>query len=161
VFRSIEARPSLPVGRDDSIPWEQSLCARAHAGESPATVPDTRRVPALWESWQRLRGQLGVDWDVMAFCTRDIRLPDGTFFGTLCIHHRETRRFSADEQGRRRARPAARPGGGERVAARLGEAPPSSTRQSDARRACGGAPAPAAHSPGDGYAEAMLDDVVP
>jgi len=55
-------------------------------------------VPALWEQWQRLKAGLGVDWDILAFCTRDVLLPDGTRFGTLCLHHCAPREFSADEQ---------------------------------------------------------------
>jgi signal transduction histidine kinase len=61
-------------------------------------VPDTREVPALWQHWLGLKGGLGVDWDILAFCTRDVRLPDGGLFGTLCVHHTEPRSFSADEQ---------------------------------------------------------------
>ena len=61
-------------------------------------MPDTREVPALWEHWQRLKQGLGVDWDILAFCTRDVLLPDGTRYGTLCLHHCEPRAFSADEQ---------------------------------------------------------------
>ena len=40
-----------------------------------------------------LKEGLGVDWDILAFCTRDIRLPDGSLFGTLCLHHTEPREF--------------------------------------------------------------------
>jgi signal transduction histidine kinase len=98
VFRGLEKQPSLPLERDDVIPYEWSLCSRVHAGESPATVPDTRAVPALWQQWLRLKEGLGVDWDITAFCTRDVRLPDGTLFGTLCLHHLEPRAFSPDEE---------------------------------------------------------------
>jgi signal transduction histidine kinase len=98
VFRGLEQRGFVPVERDSSIPYEWSLCSRIHAGESPATVPDTREVPALWRQWLRLKEGLGVEWDILAFCTRDVRLPDGTLFGTLCVHHLEPRPFSADEQ---------------------------------------------------------------
>jgi signal transduction histidine kinase len=98
VFRGIEKRPSLPVERDAAIPYESSLCSRIHAGQSPATVPDTREVPALWEHWLQLKQGLGVDWDILAFCTRDVLLPDGTRYGTVCLHHCEPRVFSADEQ---------------------------------------------------------------
>lgn len=98
VFRSIEKRTPAPVQRDDALPWEWSLCSRVHAGESPATVTDTLEVPALWASWLRLKQQLGVDWDVRAFCTREVRLPDGTLFGTLCLHHLEPRSFAPDEE---------------------------------------------------------------
>lgn len=98
VFRGLETRAPLPIGAGAAIPYEASLCSRIHAGEAPATVPDTRRVPALWQHWLALKAGLGVDWDILAFCTRDIVLPDGTRFGTLCLHHREERTFSADEQ---------------------------------------------------------------
>ena len=61
-------------------------------------MPDTREVPALWNQWLRLKEGLGVDWDILAFCTREVRLPDGELFGTLCLHHLQPREFSADEQ---------------------------------------------------------------
>jgi len=98
VFRGLEKRTALPIERDAAIPYGASLCSRIHAGESPATVPDTRDVPALWRHWLELKEGLGVDWDILAFCTRDVRLPDGSRFGTLCLHHLEPRGFSADEQ---------------------------------------------------------------
>jgi len=98
VFRGIEQSFAAPFERDSEIPWEWSLCSRVHAGESPATVPETRDVPALWASWLRLKAGLGVDWDVRAFCTRDVRLPDGSLFGTVCLHHREPRVFEPDEE---------------------------------------------------------------
>jgi signal transduction histidine kinase len=98
VFRGLEERAGVPIERGAAIPYEWSLCSRIHAGESPSTVPDTREVPALWRQWLRLKQGLGVDWDILAFCTRDIRLPDGELYGTLCIHHLEPRSFSADEQ---------------------------------------------------------------
>jgi signal transduction histidine kinase len=98
VFRGLEQTAGVPVERGAAIPYDLSLCSRIHAGESPATVPDTREVPALWRQWLRLKEGLGVDWDILAFCTRDIRLPDGELYGTLCIHHLEPRAFSADEQ---------------------------------------------------------------
>src|SRR5439155_12608761 len=59
---------------------------------------DTRDVPGLWQHWLRLKEGLGVDWDILAFCTRDIVLPDGSRFGTLCLDHVGPRGFSADEQ---------------------------------------------------------------
>src|SRR5262249_19210908 len=98
VFRGLETRPYLPLERDAAIPYTSSLCSRIHAGLSPDTVPDTRDVPALWAHWLGLKQGLGVDWDILAFCTRDVRLPDGTRYGTLCLHHCEPREFSADEQ---------------------------------------------------------------
>jgi signal transduction histidine kinase len=55
-------------------------------------------VPALWQHWLTLKEGLGVDWDILAFCTRDVLLPDGERFGTLCLHHLEPREFSDDEQ---------------------------------------------------------------
>jgi signal transduction histidine kinase len=98
VFRGLEARPALPLERDAAIPYASSMCSRIHAGESPSTVPDVREVPALWQHWLTLKEGLGVDWDILAFCTRDVRLPDGERFGTLCLHHLEPREFSDDEQ---------------------------------------------------------------
>ena len=47
VFRGLEKRPALPAERDSAMPYSMSMCSRVHAGESPATVPDTREVPAL------------------------------------------------------------------------------------------------------------------
>jgi hypothetical protein len=61
-------------------------------------VPEVRDEPALWEQWLKLKQGLGVDWDIRAFCTTDVRLPDGSLYGTLCLHHREPRDFSDDEQ---------------------------------------------------------------
>jgi signal transduction histidine kinase len=98
VFRGLAKRPALPLEPDAAIPYPDSLCSRIHAGQSPNTVPDTREVPALWEHWLGLKQGLGVDWDILAFCTRDVLLPDGTRFGTLCLHHCEPREFSDDEQ---------------------------------------------------------------
>jgi signal transduction histidine kinase len=98
VFRGLEKRIEVPLERESSIPYAWSLCSRAHEGESPATVADTRDEPAMWRQWLRLKEGLGVDWDVLAFCTRDVRLPDGTLFGTLCLHHTAPRRFSEDEE---------------------------------------------------------------
>jgi signal transduction histidine kinase len=92
------ARPGVPVESGGEIPYEWSLCSRVHAGESPATVPDTRAVPALWQQWLRLKEDIGVEWDILAFCTRDVRLPDGELFGTLCLHHLQPRTFSPDEE---------------------------------------------------------------
>jgi signal transduction histidine kinase len=98
VFRGLENRTGAPLQRGAEIPWEWSLCSRIHAGESPASVPETRDVPALWGSWLRLKEGLGVDWDIRAFCTRDVRLPDGSLFGTVCLHNCEPREFSPDEE---------------------------------------------------------------
>ena len=98
VFRGLERRPPLALESGGAIPYERSLCSCVHAGASPATVPDTRAVPALWEQWLWLKNGLGVDWDIRAFCTREIRLPDGELFGTLCLHHLEPRTFSPDEE---------------------------------------------------------------
>jgi signal transduction histidine kinase len=97
VFRGVEQFAGGPVVRDSAIPYEWSLCSRIHVGESPADVPDTREVPALWQQWLRLKAGIGVDWDVLAFCTREVRLPDGSLYGTLCLHNRRPRRFSEDE----------------------------------------------------------------
>ena len=98
VFRGLEHGPAVALTPGGAIPWESSLCSRVHAGESPATVPETRDVPALWTSWLRLKEGIGVEWDVRAFCTREVRLPDASLFGTLCLHHCEPRTFSSDEE---------------------------------------------------------------
>jgi signal transduction histidine kinase len=98
VFRGLVKRPAVPVEQGAAIPYEASLCSRIHRGESPATVPETRDVPALWRQWLQLKEGLGVDWDIRAFCTRRILLPDGTLFGTLCVHHLAPRAFSRDEE---------------------------------------------------------------
>jgi signal transduction histidine kinase len=98
-FAGLETVPAMPLVRGSSaIPFEWSLCSRVHLGEAPAVVPEMRDEPALWENWLRLKQGLGVDWDIRAFCTTDVRLPDGTLYGTLCLHHREPRDFSDDEQ---------------------------------------------------------------
>jgi signal transduction histidine kinase len=98
-FAGLEAVPEMPlVPGSSAIPFESSLCSRVHLGEAPAVVPEMRDEPALWENWLRLKQGLGVDWDIRAFCTTDVRLPDGTLYGTLCLHHREPRDFSEDEQ---------------------------------------------------------------
>jgi len=98
VFTGIAKRLAVPVEPGTAIPYAASLCSRVHVGEAPETIPDTRAVPAFWEQWLNLKAGLGVDWDVLAFCTREIRLPDGGRFGTLCVHHLEPRAFSLDEQ---------------------------------------------------------------
>ena len=69
-----------------------------HLGLAPAVVPEMRDEPALWDNWLELKQGLGVDWDIRAFCTTEVRLPDGSLYGTLCLHHREPRAFSDDEQ---------------------------------------------------------------
>jgi signal transduction histidine kinase len=98
-FAGLESVPTLPLTPGSSlIPFEQSLCSRVHLGLAPAVVPDVREEPALWQQWLRLKQGLGVDWDIRAFCTTEVRLPDGTLYGTLCLHHREPRAFSEDEQ---------------------------------------------------------------
>src|SRR5438552_5387742 len=62
VFRGIEKRPSdLPAERDSAMPYSMSMCSRVHTGESPATVPDTREVPAMWEQWLKLKEAIGVE----------------------------------------------------------------------------------------------------
>src|SRR5262249_23405263 len=91
-------RPPLRIEAGAVIPYEASLCSRIHVGESPNTVPDTREAPRLWNHWLRLKEGLGVDWDILAFCTREGRLPDGSLFGTLRVHQLEPREWSADEQ---------------------------------------------------------------
>jgi signal transduction histidine kinase len=98
VFRGVDKRADLPIQRGGAIPYERSLCYSAHVGDSPASVPDTREAPALWHQWLHLKAGLDADWDILAFCTREIRLPDGTRFGTLCLHQLEPRSFSADEE---------------------------------------------------------------
>ncbi len=166
VFRGLEKRPQVPIERDDAIPWEWSLCSRHHAGEAPQTVPDTREVPALWRNWLRLKGELGVEWDVLAFCTRDVMLPDGTFYGTLCLHHLEPRRWSSDEEallevlatllGHELARERAA-GGLEAALARVADAERRRVQLAEDLRHEIRAPLQVI----DGYAEAMLDGVVP
>jgi signal transduction histidine kinase len=91
--------PALPLAAGSStIPFESSLCSRVHMGLAPAVVPEMRDEPALWDNWLELKQGLGVDWDIRAFCTTEVRLPDGSLYGTLCLHHREPRAFSDDEQ---------------------------------------------------------------
>jgi signal transduction histidine kinase len=98
VFRGVGKRPPLTIEAGAVIPYASSLCSRIHLGEAPNTIADTREVPAMWSHWLGLKQGLGVDWDILAFCTRDVRLPDGSLFGTLCVHHLEPREWSADEQ---------------------------------------------------------------
>jgi signal transduction histidine kinase len=98
-FAGLETVPEMPlVPGTSTIPFDWSLCSRVHLGQAPAVVPELRDEPALWENWLRLKQGLGVDWDIRAFCTTDVRLPDGELYGTLCLHHREPRAFSEDEQ---------------------------------------------------------------
>jgi signal transduction histidine kinase len=98
-FAGLETVPALPlVAGESTIPFESSLCSRVHLGLAPAVVPEMQDEPALWEHWLRLKEGLGVEWDIRAFCTTDVRLPDGSLFGTLCLHHTEPRGFSDDEQ---------------------------------------------------------------
>jgi signal transduction histidine kinase len=98
VFRALETAIDLPIAAGDGIPYALSLCSRVHARESPAIVPDVRDAPAMWANWKQLKPGLGVDWDILGFMTVDVPLPDGERFGTLCVHHRAPRGFSADEQ---------------------------------------------------------------
>jgi signal transduction histidine kinase len=98
-FAGLETVPALPlVAGASEIPFEASLCSRVHLGQAPAVVPEMRDEPALWQHWLELKQGLAVDWDIRAFCTTDVRLPDGSLYGTLCLHHREPRAFSDDEQ---------------------------------------------------------------
>jgi signal transduction histidine kinase len=98
-FAGLETVPALPLVPGSSvIPFESSLCSRVHLGQAPAVVPELRDEPALWDNWLKLKQGLGVDWDIRAFCTTDVRLPDGSLYGTLCLHHCEPRAFSDDEQ---------------------------------------------------------------
>ena len=109
-FAGLEAVPALPlVPGESTIPFESSLCSRVHMGLAPAVVPETRDEPALWEHWLVLKQGLGVDWDIRAFCTTEVRLPDGSLFGTLCLHHREPRAFSATSRRCSRCSRASRP----------------------------------------------------
>jgi signal transduction histidine kinase len=164
-FRGLEARTPIPLEQGSDIPWEWSLCSRVHAGESPATVPDTREVPALWAAWLRLKQGLGVEWDVLAFCTRDVRLPDGSLFGTLCLHHQAPRAFAPDEEALLDvlARLLAQEVWRERSAVRLAETVEAlelevRTRVELAEELRHELRAPLAVI--DGYAEAMLDGVL-
>ena len=165
VFRGLEHTRPIPLEPDAEIPWEWSLCSRVHAGESPATVPETRDVPALWASWLRLKEGLGVDWDVRAFCTRDVRLPDGSLFGTICLHHCAPRAFTPDEEALLEVIAAllGQEIWRERAARRLEEAITAlddelRTRVELAEELRHELRAPLAVI--DGYAEAMLDGVV-
>ena len=98
-FAGLQAVPALPlVAGSSTIPFSSSLCSRVHLGLAPAVVPEMRDEPALWDNWLELKQGLGVDWDIRAFCTTEVRLPDGSLYGTLCLHHREPRAFSDDEQ---------------------------------------------------------------
>ena len=166
VFRGLEQTAGVPVEAGAAIPYDWSLCSRIHAGESPATVPDTREVPALWRQWLRLKEGLGVDWDILAFCTRDIRLPDGELYGTLCIHHLEPRAFSADEQALLEvlARLLGEELWRERAAGELGAAVAALDAADERRVELVEELRHELRAPLqviDGYAEAMLDDVVP
>ena len=74
-------------------------CAPASTRASRLRRFRTRaRCPRSGTTGSKLKEGLGVDWDILAFCTRDVVLPDGTLYGTLCLHHREERTFSDDEQ---------------------------------------------------------------
>ena len=98
-FAGLETELALPlVAGSSTIPFSSSLCSRVHLGLAPAVVPEMRDEPALWDNWLELKQGLGVDWDIRAFCTTEVRLPDGSLYGTLCLHHREPRAFSDDEQ---------------------------------------------------------------
>lgn len=165
VFRGFEKRDGGSGARDSAIPYEWSLCSRIHAGESPATVPDTRDVPALWRQWLRLKEGMGVEWDILAFCTRDVRLPDGTLFGTLCVHHIEPRTFSADEQALLEvlARLLGQEVWRERAARELADAIVALDAAEERRVELVEELRHELRAPLqviDGYAEAMLDDVV-
>jgi signal transduction histidine kinase len=165
VLRGLEKRPALPVERDSALPYEWSLCSRIHAGESPATVPDTREVPAMWRQWLRLKENLQVDWDILAFCTRDVRLPDGSLFGTLCLHHVEPRAFSPDEEALLEvlARLLGQELWRERAAAELAEALAALGEAEQRRVALAEELRHELRAPLqviDGYAEGMLDGVV-
>jgi signal transduction histidine kinase len=164
VFSGIENRHGH-VEPGGAIPYVTSLCSRVHLGEAPDTMSDTRAVPAFWQHWLRLKADLAVDWDVLAFCTREIRLPDGARFGTLCVHHLEPRAFSVDEQALLEvlARIIGLEVWRERAAIRLNDAI-AALRSAEARRVELAddlrhelqAPLQVI----DGYAEAMLDGVV-
>jgi len=166
VFRGLEHSPAVDLSPGGEIPWEWSLCSRVHAGESPATVPETRDVPALWESWLRLKKGIGVEWDVRAFCTRPVRLPDGSLYGTLCLHHCEPRGFAPDEEALLEvmALLLGQEIGRERAALQLRDAVDAldeslRERIDLAEELRHEVRAPLAVI--DGYAEAMLDGVVP
>lgn len=165
VFRGLESRVPIPVSRDDAIPYPMSLCSRIHAGESPATVPDAEAVPGLWSQWLRLKDGLGVDWDVRAFCTRDVLLADGTRFGTVCFHHRTPRLFSRDEEALLEvlARLLAQEVGRERAAAALHEATEALAAAERLRVELAEELRHELRAPLqviDGYGEAMLDGVL-
>jgi signal transduction histidine kinase len=165
VFSGIENRLGLAVEPGGAIPYATSLCSRVHLGEAPDTMSDTRAVPAFWKHWLALKADLGVDWDVLAFCTREIRLPDGARFGTLCVHHLEPRGFSRDEQALLEvlARIIGLEVWRERAAVRLNDAL-GALREAERRRVeLAGELRHELQAPLqviDGYAEAMLDGVV-
>lgn len=98
-FRWLETTiDELALSPGDSIPYELCLCSRVHAGEAPAMTPEMRDEPALWGAWSAIKPGLGVAWDLRAFGTSEVHLPDGSLYGTLCVHNRDPREFSADEQ---------------------------------------------------------------
>lgn len=164
-FAGLTSRFPIPISQGDAIPYEACLCSRIHLGESAAVVPETRDEPALWHQWQALRTGLGVDWDVRAFATTDILLPDGELYGTLCVHHREPRTFDDDELALLRvlARLAGDEVGRERSARTLGAALLDRDRAEAARADLVedlGHELRAPLQVIDGYAEGMLDGVL-
>jgi signal transduction histidine kinase len=98
VLRGLEAVPAMPVAAGDDMPYVVSLCSRIHAGEAEQRTTDTRDNPALNASWQVLKAAMDVEWDIRAFMTVDVPLPDGQRFGTLCVHHTEPRAFTDMER---------------------------------------------------------------
>ena len=98
LFRAIETAVELPIEEGAHIPYTWSLCSRIHAGEAGAATADTRENTGLSRNWARLKDGLGVDWDILAFMTTDVPLPDGGRFGTLCVHHTSTREWTTDER---------------------------------------------------------------
>jgi signal transduction histidine kinase len=165
VFRAARKPQGASAVEGSAIPYAWSLCSRIHAGESPPTVPDTREVPALWRAWLRLKEGIGVDWDILAFCTREVRLPDGALFGTVCLHHNEPRVFSADEEALLEvlARLLGDEIWRERAAVQLGEALASLDAAERARVELAEELRHELRAPLqviDGYAEAMLDGLL-
>ena len=164
-FRWLETTiGGLGLAPGDSMPYELCLCSRVHAGEASPMTSEMRHVPALWNAWRAIRPGLGVEWDLCAFGTCEVRLPDGGLYGTLCVHHREPRDFSADEQALLSllARLVGDEIGRERAGEALAAAVAGRARAEEERALLVDELAHELRAPlavVDGYAEAMLDGV--
>ncbi len=164
-FRWLETTiDGLALAPGDSMPYELCLCSRVHAGQAPPITAEMRDEPALWNAWRTIRPGLGADWDLRAFGTCEVRLPDGELYGTLCVHHREPREFSADELALLAllARLVGDEVGRERASAELAAAVAERQRAEEERAQLVDELAHELRAPlavVDGYAEAMLDGV--